>query len=170
MDVYSTVLSRHSVRKYLQEEVADEDLAKILEAGRQAPSAANRQPWRFVVVREPELRRKVALACNGQTWMADAGVIVAGVGVPLESQKWYPIDVAIAMQTMVLVASSLGYGTCWIGAFNEDEVKEILGIPQEMKVIALTPVGRPAETPRARPRKAKGEVFFLDGFGKGFEF
>ncbi|NPV51920.1 MAG: nitroreductase [Firmicutes bacterium] len=170
MDTYSIALMRRSVRRYLEEGIPDDDLAKILEAGRTAPSAANRQPWRFVVVRDPEIRQRVALACNGQTWMADAAVILAGIGVPSESQKWYAVDVTIAMQTMILVASSLGYGTCWIGAFDEDKVKEVLGIPREMRVIALTPIGKPAETPQARPRKDKSNVFFLDGFGKGFTF
>ncbi|HHY97450.1 MAG TPA: nitroreductase [Firmicutes bacterium] len=166
MDVYSAVMARRSVRRFRPEDISDEDLAKIIEAGRMAPSAANRQPWRFVIVRDPEKRKEVANACNGQTWLADAGAILAGIGVPAESQKWYPVDVAIAMQTMVIVASSLGYGTCWIGAFNEDKVKEVLGIPAEMRVIALTPIGRPAETPQARPRKNRGEIFFLDQFGR----
>lgn len=166
MDVYSTVIARHSVRRYLNEDVPEEDLARIVEAGQRAPSASNRQPWRFIITRDPEVRRKVALACNGQTWMADAGVILTGVGVPSESPKWYPVDVVIAMQTMILTAASLGYGTCWIGAFDEDKVKEVLEIPQEMRVIALTPIGRPAETPPQRPRKPRGEIFFEDVFGR----
>ncbi|HHV61406.1 MAG TPA: nitroreductase [Firmicutes bacterium] len=168
MDTYYAALTRRSVRRYLRDDIPDEDLTKILEAGRTAPSAANRQPWRFVVVRDPKIREKVAAACNGQTWMADAAVILAGIGVPGESQKWYAVDVTIAMQTMILVASSLGYGTCWIGAFDEDKVKEVLGIPKEMRVIALTPIGKPSETPQARPRKDRSAVFFLDEFGKGF--
>lgn len=156
---------RRSIRKYEKGEIPWEHLAKILEAARSAPSAANRQPWHFVVVRDPDRKLALSRACHGQTWMADADCIICGIGLPEVSEKWYMVDVAIAMQNLVLAATALGYGTCWIGAFDEDAVKEVLEIPANLKVVALTPLGIPAEKPAQRPRKPFHEVFSLDKFG-----
>lgn len=156
---------RRSIRKYEKGEIPWEHLAKILEAARSAPSAANRQPWHLVVVRDPARKLALSRACNGQTWMADADCIICGVGSPEASERWYAVDVAIAMQTLVLAATALGYGTCWVGAFDEDAVKEVLEIPDNLKVIALTPLGIPAEKPAQRPRKPFSELFYLDKFG-----
>ena len=161
-----TIMERRSIRNYRPDPIPEEHIEQILEAGRQAPSAGNRQPWHFVVVRDPELRKKTAQACHGQTWMADAALIVAAIGRPEISEKWHLIDPAIALQTMILAAHSLGYGTCWIGSFDEDEVKEVLGIPTNLKVVCLTPVGVPDVSPEVRPRKPKEEVFSFDTFGK----
>ena len=165
-DTLTTILERRSVRKYIGKLMPDKDLQTVLEAGRQAPSAANRQPWHFVVVRDPEQKRKLAEACSGQTWMADAGVIIAGIGKPSVNEKWYAVDVAIAMQNMILAATALGYGTCWIGAFNEQEVARLLGVPGDCKVVALTPVGVPADQPEARPRQPMSEFASLNRYGE----
>ncbi len=165
-DTFDTILKRRSVRKYQARAVSEADLHKILEAGRQAPSAANRQPWHFVVVRGTEDKQKLAQACSGQTWMGDAGVIIAGIGKPSVSEKWYAVDVSIAMQNMILAATTLGYGTCWIGAFDQDQVREALGVPGDMTVIALTPVGVPADSPDPRPRMPMAEFASLDRYGK----
>jgi len=172
MDTIEAILKRRSVRRYKPDPIPEEDLRKILECGRQAPSAGNRQPWHFIVTRDPELKRKLAEACNGQTWMADADVILTGVGIPSASRGstgrlWYPVDVAIAMQNMILAATSLGYGTCWIGAFDGAKVKELLGIPEDMEVVALAPIGVPAESPGPRPRKSPAEVFSKERYGGG---
>ena len=161
-----TIMERRSIRNYRPDPIPEEHIELILEAGRQAPSAGNRQPWHFVVVRDSELRKKTAQACHGQTWMADAALIVAAIGRPEISEKWSLIDPAIALQTMILAAHSLGYGTCWIGSFDEVEVKEALGIPEELKIVCLTPVGVPDVSPEARPRKPKDEIFSFDTFGK----
>ena len=165
-DTIQTILSRRSVRRYKADEIPREDLRMILEAGRQAPSAGNRQPWHFVVVKEPRLKQQVAAACNGQDWMAAADVILAGVGLPAVSRQFFVIDTAIALQNVVLAAHSLGYGTCWIGSFDEPKVRELLGIPDAARVIGLTPVGVPAVEPEARPRKEPSEIFSLDHYGE----
>lgn len=164
-DILDVFFQRRSIRKYEKKEIPWEHLVKILEAARSAPSAANRQPWHFVVVRDPDRKLALSRACHGQTWMADADFIICGIGLPEVSNKWYAVDVAIAMQTLVLAAAALGYGTCWVGAFDEDAVKEVLEIPHDLKVIALTPLGVPAEKPAQRPRKPFPEVFSLDKFG-----
>jgi len=171
MDTIETIMQRRSIRKYKQDEIPPVDLDKILESGRQAPSAANRQPWHFVIVKDKELKRKVAEACSGQHWMADAHVILAGIGNPNASRGtagrfWYEVDVTIAMQNMILAATSLGYGTCWIGAFSEAQVKSLLKVPEEMRVVALTPIGVPDANPEARPRKEVNQVFSAEQYGE----
>lgn len=166
MDTMEVILARRSVRKYRAEPIPRDDLTQILEAGRQAPSAANRQPWHFVVVREPEQRRRVAEACNNQMWMAEADCILVGVGRNDINEKWYKVDAAIAMQNMILAAHSRGYGTCWIGAFDPVKLKEVCGIPAELDIVACTPVGVPAMEPAARARKEWGEVFSAERYGE----
>jgi len=166
MDTIETIMNRRSVRKFQSKPVSDEDLKTIIEAGRQAPSAANRQPWHFVVVKNEDQREKLAEACSGQTWLAGAAVIIAGVGKPAVNEKWYPVDVAIAMQNMILAATSLGYGTCWIGAFDQERVKSVLGIPEDLTVVALTPIGVPDDQPEARPRQPLSDFASLDRYGK----
>ncbi|MFO7916774.1 MAG: nitroreductase family protein [Anaerolineae bacterium] len=169
MDTLEAIFTRHSVRRYKDTAIPKEDLEEILEAGRQAPSAANRQPWHFVVVGDPEQKRELAQACSGQTWMAEAAYILVGVGLPEVSEDWYPVDVAIAMQNIVLAAHSLGYGTCWIGAFSEEAVKEVCQIPPELDVVACTPLGVPDIEPSARARKDWDEVFSADVYGQELE-
>ncbi|MCS7252556.1 MAG: nitroreductase family protein [Armatimonadota bacterium] len=165
-DAIEAIMERRSIRKYKPEPIPREHLTTILEAGRQAPSAGNRQPWRFVVVRDHEVKRRLGEACNNQNWIADADVIVAGLSVPAESERWHDKDVMIAMQNMIIAATALGYGTCWIGAFNHEKVKEVLGVPEDINVVALTPIGVPDETPRQRPRKEMNQIFFSDRYGE----
>lgn len=169
MDTLQTILERRSIRRYKPEAIPDEHLKQILEAGRQAPSAANRQPWHYVVVGDPAQKQRVAQACNGQTWMADAAYILVAVGLPQVSENWYRVDVAIGLQNMVLAARSLGYGTCWIGAFQPAQVKEVCRIPAEMEVVVCTPLGVPDVAPAARVRKPWEEVFSADRYGEALE-
>ncbi|MFO7698641.1 MAG: nitroreductase family protein [Anaerolineae bacterium] len=165
MDTLTTIFERRSVRTYKQEPIPDADLKQILEAGHQAPSAANRQPWHFVVVGDPAQKAQVAQACNNQMWMAEASYILVAVGRPPVSEKWFKVDVAIALQSMVLAARSLGYGTCWIGAFADADVRAVCHIPDDLTVVACTPLGVPDVDPPARQRKPWDEVFSRDRFG-----
>ncbi len=166
MDTLSTILQRRSIRKYQPTPIPPADLKQILDACRQAPSAANRQPWHFVIVSDPETRSRLAQACRGQMWMADAACIVVAIGLPEVSEKWYKVDVAIAMEHLVLAARSLGYGTCWIGAFTPEEVKAVCGLPATAEVVACCPLGAPDVSPEARPRKEWDEVFSSNAFGE----
>ena len=112
MDVFEAIKVRRSIRRYKKgAEIPEEHLRKILEAARLAPSAANRQPWRFIVVRDPEVKRRLAEACRGQMFIADASVVVVALGDPSIS-RWYLQDPMIAVEHMVLEATELGYGTC----------------------------------------------------------
>ncbi len=169
MEVLEAIRTRRSIRKYKPEPIPDGDLKKIMEAARLAPSAGNRQPWRFVVVRDPETKVKMGEAARDQTWISDAGAIVVALAMPKDHPevyaRWVERDVMIAVEHMVLAAWSLGYGTCWIGAFYEDKVKELLGIPEEMTVINILPIGVPDQSPEARGRKPVSEIFHDGKYG-----
>jgi nitroreductase len=162
MDVFEAIRSRRSIRKYRPEPIPNEKLETIFDAARLAPSADNRQPWRFVVVRKVGRKKTLAEAANNQTFIKDAAAIVAAAGDPEVSTDWHEKDTMIALEHMVLAATAMGYGTCWIGAFDEDAVKRLLRIPAKMKVIALLPIGIPDETPAPRSRKGLSEIFFRE--------
>ncbi|MBT0160321.1 nitroreductase [Candidatus Bathyarchaeota archaeon A05DMB-2] len=150
MDVFEAVQTRRSIRAYQERAVEKEKLVKVLEAGRLSPSAANQQPWHFIAVTDKAARERLFTAYN-RRWFVDAPAIIVACALPEKSwsrqdgEEYWKVDVAIALQSMVLVARELGLGTCWIGAFNEEKVKEALGIPQKVRVVALTPLGYPAE-------------------------
>jgi len=148
MDVMEAIKRRCSVRRYQDRPVEEEKLLAILEAARLAPSANNKQEWRFVVVRDKDLRQRLMKAARNQSFVAEAPVVIACCAqtdnhVMTCGQLCYPIDVAIAIEHMVLKATEEGLGTCWIGAFYEDEVKKILEIPEEIRVVELLTVGYP---------------------------
>ena len=156
MSVFDTIKDRRSIRDYKGERIPKDKLEKLLEAARLAPSAANRQNWKFIVVENEQIKNQLVTACNNQAFVGTASHVIAGIGD--SSQKWHQVDLAIALEHVVLEAVELELGTCWIGAFNEDEVKKILKIPQDKKVVALLTVGVPAESPATRPRKAMEEI------------
>jgi len=156
MGVFDTIKDRRSIRTYKGERIPKDKLEKLLETARLAPSAANRQNWKFIVVENEQIKNQLVTACNNQAFVGTTSHIIAGIGDP--AQKWHQVDLAIALEHIVLEAVELGLGTCWIGAFNEEEVKKILKIPQDRKVVGLLTVGIPAESPAARPRKALEEI------------
>lgn len=166
MDTLEAILSRRSIRTYKPDPVPPAHLQQILEAARQSPSASNRQPWHFVVIGDQDQKERVAHLCGEQMWMAGAAYIIVAVGLPTASAKWYRVDVAIALQTLVLAANSLGYGTCWIGDYRPAEIRDLLHLPAEMEVVACTPLGVPAVSPVARPRKEWDQVFSADEYGR----
>jgi nitroreductase len=151
-------------------------LDKMLEAVRLAPSACNYQPWRFVVVRDEQKREALAHAARDQRFIAQAPVIIVGCGHPEKAYQQMggkgnsvDIDVAIALDHLTLAAAEAGLGTVWIGAFDEDAVRRILDIPDGVKVVALTPLGYPAEPGMLHPidakkRKSRDRVFGFDRF------
>lgn len=138
------------MRSYLRKPVESEKLNAVLEAGRLAPSASNRQEWRFVVVNDEATRIRLAEAASNQDFVGEAPVVIVACAVTDEhtmrcGQACYPIDVAIAVDHMTLAAVELGLGTCWIGAFDEKKAKKILNIPNNMRVVVLLPLGYPAD-------------------------
>jgi nitroreductase len=162
MDLMQAIRARRSIRAFLDRPVEEEKLLAVLEAGRLAPSARNMQDWKFIVVKDAATRQRLAVAARDQQFVGQAPVVIAACGtsdlVMTCGQPAYAIDVAIAVDHMTLAAASRGLGTCWIGAFYEDRVKEILGVPLEIRVVALLPLGYPAEETEPRPRKNLADI------------
>ena len=134
----------------MEKEVEQEKLMRILEAARLAPSAANKQEWRFVVVRDKEKRQKLSEAAKNQRFVAEAPIVIVCCAETdyhemTCGQLCYPIDVAIAIDHMTLIAVEEGLGTCWIGAFFEDKVKSMLNIPDDIRVVELLTLGYPKD-------------------------
>jgi nitroreductase len=165
-EAIDTIMERRSVRKYDSAPVSDADLKTILEAARQAPSAGNRQKYHLVVVRDAELKRQIAQVARNQMWFADADVVIVGAAMPTETSVWPVVDTTIALQSLILAATALGYGTCWIGVHGDETIKKLVGLPAEATVVAVTPVGRPADSPAAKPRKTTEQLFSLNRYGE----
>ncbi len=163
MDFLELVRRRYSVRAYKPDPVEEEKLAQVLEAARLAPTAANRQPFQLIVIhtagRERELRR-----IYNSKWFVEAPIVLCACGLP--EQGWIRqdglnytlVDVAIVMDHIILAATELGLGTCWIGAFNPQAAREVLGLPDGVEPIAFTPLGYPADQPRPKKRKPLEEL------------
>lgn len=145
MEVFEAIQKRRSVRAYTKIPVPKEKLERILEAARLAPSAENIQPWYFIVVTDPEKRKRIARSGIFAGFLEESPVVIVGCGDRVASPKWYAIDVAIAMQNMAVAATAEGLGTCWIGSFDEGLIKKLLKIPERFEVIALLTVGYPRE-------------------------
>lgn len=163
MDVSTAIANRRSVRAYKDSEVEDEKLRKVLDAARLAPSASNRQEWKFIVVRDRETRKKLAKAALGQSFVAQAPVVIVACGTETQrvmtcGQSTYTVDVSIACTHMILQAFELGLGTCWLGAFHEGEVKDILKIPGHIRVVTMIPLGYPDQPPQMKSRKGLDEI------------
>lgn len=163
MDVFKAISDRRSIRKYRAKDVEENKLERILEAGRLSPSAANRQEWKFVVVRDAAIKQQLVAAARGAISVAEAPVVIVGCAADASAvmpcgQYAYTVDLSIAFAYMILEAQELGLGTCWLGAFDEGAVKKALDIPEEVRVVAMTPLGYPAESPSQRPRKSMKEI------------
>lgn len=169
MTVREAIQKRRSVRSYQQKSISEKQLRKVLEAARLAPSASNRQPWKFVVVRDEEKRKKLATAAAHQSFVGEAPVVIAAVALNPDhvmrcEVPSYPIDLAIAVDHITLAAVEEGLGTCWIGAFYQDEVKNILDIPDQYTVVALLPLGYPDDTPKKKSRKSLEKIVCYESF------
>lgn len=171
MSVLEVIKKRRSIRKYKEDLIPGEVLLRVVEAARLAPSGKNLQPWKFIIVRDKVLKEKLARASAGQFFIAKAPVIIVGCGFPDNCyarmgryMKSWPVDVTIALEHLILQAQEEGLGTCWIGSFEEEEVKAILNIPRNVRVLALTPLGYPDETPPFRKRKSLDKIISYDGF------
>ena len=169
MNVLDAIRSRRSIRSFKDKPIEEEKLLRILEAGRLAPSAKNMQEWRYILVKDKELRRKVAVACNNQYFIAEAPVVIVGCATMTDyvltcGQPAYTIDVSISMDHMSLQAVEEGLGTCWIGAFKEDEVKRILDIPPQMRVVEVMPLGYPKFQPEPKPRMRLEQIVTYDKY------
>jgi nitroreductase len=152
MEFTNVIQTRNSIRSYLDKEVEDEKIEYILECARVAPSWVNKQCWRFIVVKNNDTISELAKTSIINRWLKRVPCIIVACGDPTESGKkndieYYAVDVSIAMEHIVLAAFNVNLGSCWIGGFDEKKVKDILQIPNRIKVVAMTPIGYPSKNP-----------------------
>ena len=166
MEFSSLIETRYSVRAYKPDPVDDQKLQRVLEAARLAPTATNNQAFQLLVIhtkgREEELQR-----IYGRSWFTDAPVVIGACGIPAENwvrkdgKNYNDVDVAIAMDHLILAATNEGLGTCWIGAFDAQAAKDVLGLPGGVEPIAFTPLGYAADEPRPKKRKDLSELVLV---------
>ena len=175
MNVFEAIKTRRSVRAFTDKPVADEEVEKLIEAARWAPSAGNLQPWEFVIVRDPQVKRGLCEAALNQAFVEEAPVVIVVCANPTRSSKGYGSrginlyclqDTAAATQNILLAAHAIGLATCWVGAFKEEEARKTLNAPEELRPIAILPVGHPAEKPMARPRRHLNDITHHETFGR----
>ena len=192
--VKEAIEDRRSIRKYKPDPIPDESLFQILEAARLAPSGTNTQPWRFIVVKDEDTRKKLKEAAFNQKFVGQAPIVIACCG---DLSKWRQLskrtidltpvmeewgldditsrmtttvrNVAIAVEHMVLRAEELGLGTCWVGLIDRKKVREILKIPDNFVIVSLLPIGYKAEDPKNRPRLKLDDIAFSDEYGKSLK-
>lgn len=167
MEFSELIVRRYSCRAYKREPVEEEKLKRILEAANMAPTACNLQPFRFIVInthgREGELRQ-----IYPADWFVQAPIVICACAIPKmawsrrDGRNYADVDTTIAMDHLILAAADLGLGTCWIAAFDVDAARKILSIPSGVEPIAFTPVGYPADEPRAKRRKSIEEIVCYD--------
>jgi nitroreductase len=163
MDVKEAIQRRYSVREYAKSSIPQEHVEILLRALQLAPSASNRQNWEFVFVSDPDMKGGLVPACFSQRFIAECSYFIAGLANP--ALKWHMVDITIAMTNFTLQAAELGYGTCWIGAFDENRVKEILGVPHDKKVVVCMTFGVPGGKPSPKNRKCIEQFVHLNRYG-----
>ncbi|HME55763.1 MAG TPA: nitroreductase family protein [Candidatus Lokiarchaeia archaeon] len=173
MDFYEVIKNRYSVRSYKPDPVPIDAVMRILEAARMAPTWANKQGVRYVVITDEEQVKNVADGL-GKKWLKTVPMFIAAIS----NEKWsgmrsnlpyFMLDVGICFEHVILAATNEGLGTCWIGAFDEDKLKKVLKVQKNDRIIALTPLGYPDCEPGERIRKELSEIVYLNEFGKKME-
>ncbi len=175
MDIFQVIRDRRSIRKYKDLPVERETIEQVLDAARLAPSWKDMQCWRFLVLTEAEQRAAVLEAFPddnpGKRAIATAPVVIVVCADPRESGvengiEYYIADTAIAFEHLCLSAHALGLGSCWMGWYDEAKIKQALHIPDEIRVVGLTPLGYPDQEPKPRPRKQLNEIAFFNTWGE----
>lgn len=173
MEFFEAVLRRCSVRAFTSEPVSNEDVQRLLEAAIRAPTAGNLQPWHFIIVRNTESKRKLVDVAHGQSFIAEAPVVIVACADPRVSQARYRQrgaelfciqDTAAATQNLLLAACALGLGACWVGAFDEGPARIALDLPQAIRPLAIVPVGHPASKTEPRPRAPLKQVMHYESY------
>jgi nitroreductase len=166
--VIDIIRSRRSVRKWKDESINKKQLDILMEAAQQAPSAVNWQPYRFVLVDDPE-KLKLLSQAAGQPNIAKAPLLIVGVADPKRSPRWHVIDTVIALTQTMLAAYGVGLGGVWIGAYDDDSVKKALDIPKNLVVAGILALGVPDQKPPARSRKSIEELFSKNSYSVPFK-
>ena len=167
MQVQEAIQRRLSIRRYDDAAIPAKHMDILFKALQLAASANNDQNWEFVFVGDPDLKQKLVPACSHQGFIRDCTYFIAGVADP--GLKWHMVDITIAFAQFALQAVELGYGTCWIGAFDEGGVKKVLNVPGHKKVVICMTLGRPAGRHIPRGRKPLEEIIYLNQFGHRFK-
>jgi nitroreductase len=173
MEFFEVIKNRRSIRSFKKQALPPEVINQLIDAAKAAPSAGNAQPWAFVLATQQKTKQALAQAAFNQKWLEEAAavfVVCADMKRAEESygergRTLYCIqDTSAAVENILLAATALGLGGCWMGAFHEDEVRSIINAPSEIRPVALVPVGYPNESPRARSRRPAGEVVYQETF------
>lgn len=176
MDSYEVIKTRRSIRSYKKTQIPQDVLNRVLNGARIAPSGSNRQPWRFIIIKEQEKRNKIAKLCHNQLFIADAPVVIVCCGKNINYNRggWMDdysmlVDAAIAFDHLTLAARAEGLGTCWIGSFDNEEIKSFLKIPEDVNVVAITPLGYPEKDTlfcESMDRLPLEEIIYYEIWGK----
>ncbi|ACB85693.1 nitroreductase family protein [Natranaerobius thermophilus] len=176
MELYKALHERRSVRKYTDDPVPEEKLSKILEAARIAPSWANKQCWRYIVIKDEGKKEELYSALSeknpGAKALTQAPVAVILCADPeasgkLNDKEYYMLDAGISMQQMMLAAHAEGLGTCWIGWIDDEKrIRDTFKIPENIEVVGITPLGYPAKESKPTPRKDMSEIVFYEEWGQ----
>jgi nitroreductase len=175
MEFYDVIKTRRSVRSFLKKSVPDDVLERVLEAARVAPSGNDRQPWRFIIVRDEKKKREIANACYRQDFVAEAPVVIVCCAIKCTSgyEPWKDEagrrDTVIATDHLILAARNEGLGTCWVGAIHDRQVKKIVNVPDDVDVVMVVPIGHPASKAafgKVFGRKAFKEICFYEEYGQ----
>jgi len=173
MDTFEAIYGRRSIRAFTRKEVTQAQLTRILDAGRQAPSAGNLQPWELVVVRDGKRKMALAEAAFGQYFIAEAPVVVVVCAHPARSARRYGNrgvhlyclqDTSALIQNMLLASYAIELGSCWVGAFDEARAAEAIEAPDNVRPVAIIPIGSPAESPSASPRRSLEDIVHEERF------
>lgn len=166
MDFYDLINKRRSIRKYSPKPIEEDKLKRILNAAYIAPTAKNLQPFKFLVVKNKEKIEKITSFCKKNTFMKDAPIVIVGLANKEESYQILGsyttsemVDLAIAMDHLILAATNEGLGTCWIASFEEDKLRNYLKTEEPYRIVLLTPIGYPLENPEPQPKKKFEEIF-----------
>jgi len=171
LPVLDVIKTRGSIRAYKDKPIPTQTLLSILDGARLAQSAANRQPWQFIVVTDPAVKKKLVQVADNQAFVGEAATVVVCLADPEESAPVGPfegflIDLAIAIENMALTAWDLGIGSCWIGAYNEQKVKELLDVPGNLRVVSLLTLGYPDQRAGPKYRKTLEEIVHYEKYGQ----
>ncbi len=173
MELSLAVANRRSIRSYLKQDLPEETITKLIDAARQAPSAGNIQPWEFIVARSPATKQMLAKAAYGQRALEEAAAVIVVCADEKAAEESYGTrgktlyclqDTAAAIENILLTAASMDLGSCWMGAFKEDEIKKVIKAPVHMRPVALIPIGVPKESPIPRPRREISEIMHKETF------
>lgn len=173
MDVLEAIKNRRSIRVFERRIVSEEQVKRLIDAARYAPSAGNIQPWEFVIVRDLKIKQQLSIAALDQDFIEKSSVVIvvcanearSGQGYGSRGVALYCIqDTAAAIENMLLAACAIGLGACWVGAFREEMVRQALDIPSHVRPVAIIPVGYPSESPVPRRRRPMREIVYRETF------